>query len=184
VIALTKQLGQIICECDPARAAERDRVMLAEMAEGRGEIVRQDMLPALLPGSLVKAGERFGRGAGTTFPQPMIHHGSGLARMDDIAGCGFQLFVNASHGALPDITGIDVLHVDTAQGAGVLQETDGIVAQWFASHGVCAALVRPDRVVFGTAASADDAPELAAALLQAMGVAECSDGPLQTAGQD
>lgn len=184
VIALTKQLGQIICECDPARVAERDRVMLAEMAEGRGEIVRQDMLPALLPGSLVMAGERFGRGAGTTFPQPMIHHGSGLARMDDIAGCSFQLFVTTSHGAVPDITGIDVLHVGTAQGAGVLQETDGIVAQWFARHGVCAALVRPDRVVFGTAVSADDTPELAAELLQAMGMAECLDGPLQAAGQD
>lgn len=160
VIALTKHLGRIICECDPVRAAQRNRVMLAEMADGRGDVVRQDLLPPLEPGELVMAGPRFGVTAGTTFPQPVIRSGSGTARMDDVLGSGVQLFVTAAAGELAGSAGVKVIHVDGIGGRGTIEETEGLLRGWFARHGLCAALVRPDRVVFGTAATPEDAADL------------------------
>lgn len=170
VIALTKDLGKLICECDPARAAERNRAMLAEMAAGKGEFVRQDMLPPLLPGPLVLDGARFGTGAGQVIPQPFIQHGVDRLRMDDVLGAGFQLFVTDAGSVEQDFPGLDVLHIDRAEGPGALREVDGLLAGWFKARGVCAALVRPDRVVFGTAKAADDVPELVDALFAALGI--------------
>jgi 3-(3-hydroxy-phenyl)propionate hydroxylase len=34
-----------------------------------------------------------------------------------------------------------------------VREANGIVAAWFARHGACAALVRPDHYVYGVAAA-------------------------------
>lgn len=170
VIALTKELGKLICERDPGRVVERNRAMLAEMAAGKGDFVRQDMLPALLPGPLVLSGDRFGRGAGHVIPQPFVHLGAERRRMDDVLGAGFQLFVTETAGIDDGLTGIDVLHIDRSEGPGAVREADGLLAAWFAQHGVCAALVRPDRVVFGTARNSDDAAVLADALFESLGI--------------
>ena len=35
-----------------------------------------------------------------------------------------------------------------------LEETEGVLASWFDSHGIAAAIVRPDHYVFGTARNA------------------------------
>lgn len=45
-------------------------------------------------------------------------------------------------------------------------ELDGVLAAWFARHGCCAALVRPDHYVYGVADSGDTLPALVAGLLQ------------------
>lgn len=169
VILLTKDLGKIICECDPVRAAKRNRAMLAEMAAGKGELVRQDMLPPLLPGPLVLGGGHFGTGAGQVIPQPFVQTGAGLQRMDDVLGVGFQLFISEAAAVHQDYAGIDVVHIDRADGPGSVPEVDGLLKAWFMARGVCAALVRPDRVVFGTAKSADDVGPLVDALFAALG---------------
>lgn len=177
VIDLTKQLGKIICECDPARAAERDRKMLEEMASGRGEFVRQDMLPPLLPGRLVMGEGRFGSGAGKTFPQPFVRHEGQIVRLDDITGSGFLLFLAPQTymppGIGPVLDGhrIDVIAIggSGAGGARAIEERDGLAAAWLEGHRACAALVRPDRVVFGTARDSRDIEPLIRALLDALG---------------
>lgn len=170
VISLTKDLGKLICECDPARAAERNRAMLAEMAAGKGEFVRQDLLPPLLPGPLVLDGDRFGTAAGQVIPQPFVQHGAERLRMDDVLGAGFQLFVTEAAAAEQGFPGLDVLHIDRVDGPGAVREVDGLLAAWFKTRGICAALVRPDRVVFGTAKAADEVSGLADALFAALGI--------------
>jgi 3-(3-hydroxy-phenyl)propionate hydroxylase len=41
-----------------------------------------------------------------------------------------------------------------------LEETDGVLANWFDRHGVIAAIVRPDHYVFGTARDAAELGDL------------------------
>ncbi len=106
VIAATKDLGRIVCELDPARAADRDARLRAEVAAGRGDVVRQDLLPPLRDGFLHRprgAGGAPSPGAGEPCPQPWMLRPGGPPprRMDDVIGGGFRLLLRAGL-ALPE----------------------------------------------------------------------------------
>ncbi len=150
VIAITKELGLIIGERDPARAAERDARMLAEWAAGQGEIVRQDMLPPLQGGCLHAS-----PGAGAPGPQPWL---AGHRRMDDVLGRGFRLLLRE---AMP-LPATPTLHLRSATLA-ELAEEDGLLAAWLTRHQAAAVLLRPDGTVFGTTHNAAGLPALLAA---------------------
>ena len=151
VIAITKELGLIIGERDPVRAAERNARMQAEVAAGRGHVVRQDMLPPLAGGYLHAS-----PGAGAPGPQPWL---AGQRRLDDVLGRGFRLVLSD---AMP-VPAAPCLHLCVATLA-ELQEADGLLAAWLQRHAAAAVLLRPDGTVFGTAAdTAGLAPLLAAA---------------------
>jgi 3-(3-hydroxy-phenyl)propionate hydroxylase len=150
VIALTKELGLIIGERDPMRAAARNVRMQAEVAAGRGHIVRQDLLPPLTGGCL-----HHSPGAGAPGPQPWLADGT---RLDDALGRGFRLLLRD---AMP-VPAAPALHLRTATLA-ALCERDGVLAAWLARHQATAVLLRPDGTVFGTAPDAAGLASLLAA---------------------
>ncbi|MTV37019.1 bifunctional 3-(3-hydroxy-phenyl)propionate/3-hydroxycinnamic acid hydroxylase [Duganella radicis] len=160
---VTKGLGQVICERDPAKAAERDARMLEEMAAADGPTIRQSLIPGLASGLLAPddaAGVR-----GKLFPQPRVVNSAGLSGLlDEFTGATFRLVAApgvplealqqaaARHPGLPLV--LARLADETASGPHDYREQDGVLAGWFRQHGCQVALVRPDHYVFGGAASA------------------------------
>jgi 3-(3-hydroxy-phenyl)propionate hydroxylase len=150
VIALTRDLGKIVCERDPERAALRDAHLKAEAAAGRADVIRQDLLPPILGGFTHPS-----PGAGAPCPQPFVHRPHGALRLDDALGDdGFRLILRAETDLPPEADALvarlraRVLRL----GMPPLVERDGVLAAWMARHGAAAVLERPDHVVFGTAA--------------------------------
>ena len=71
--------------------------------------------------------------------------------MDDIHGHGWR-WVSDGHLPAPlETEGWTMLALGDP-----LQETHGVLADWFTRQGCHAALVRPDNYVFGTASTADE----------------------------
>jgi len=175
-IEVTKALGKIICELDTERAAERNRAMLAEVDAGKGEFVRQDLLPPLKPGSLIAPDGRYSKGAGKTFPQPLVGHGSQPARMDNIVTGRFVLFVDRSTALTAAVVecankaGVEIVQFAQKSITGVtaLNELNGVGSAWLESHSVIAALARPDHIVFGTAEEVEECEGLMVLLLRAL----------------
>lgn len=162
VIALTKDLGRIICERDPAVAHARNARLKAEVAEGRGEFVRQNMLPKIVGGFLA----RDAAGAGEVAPQPWIAEGSGRRRLDDLLGRGFRVLLRGGAQVSPRILDLaaalpaSVAEIRDADdrvadqpGIRSFTETEGVFCRWMSERGLMAILVRPDDIVFGGAAS-------------------------------
>ncbi|MGK6307748.1 bifunctional 3-(3-hydroxy-phenyl)propionate/3-hydroxycinnamic acid hydroxylase [Variovorax sp. DT-64] len=162
VTTTVKRLGQIICERDPVRAAERDR----RLREQQGGQVRMQLRQSLLPGVHNGLIDRDELPAGTPFPQPMgtIVPGAVPQMMDDLLPHGFLLVLRqapdmAALRSLRDpvaVLGAQVVCIDaaaTVPGVATLTEADGILAAWFERHQCEAALVRPDHLVYGVARS-------------------------------
>lgn len=170
---VTKELGQVICERDPAKAAARDAGMLEEMARATGPTIRQSLIPGLASGLLAPADALGVRG--TLFPQPLVENGAGLTGLlDEFTGAAFRL-VAAPGTDLDELQQAVVRHTgfplvlarlagDGELGPHDFREKEGVLASWFAKHGGKVALVRPDHYVFGGAASAAGGVELLHAL--------------------
>jgi len=146
-----KGIGAVICERDEARARERDARMLAECGGVVRDMPRQDVLPGLELGLL----SAMPHGAnGTIFPQPWIEQGAEHVRFDTLAGNGWWLVLG------PAFDGIDaealasgVPAMTTLRFGDALRETEGVAGDWFRRHGCRAAIVRPDRYVYGVAST-------------------------------
>ncbi|MFS2102424.1 bifunctional 3-(3-hydroxy-phenyl)propionate/3-hydroxycinnamic acid hydroxylase [Variovorax sp. Varisp85] len=180
VTATVKRLGQIICERDPVRAAERD----LRLREQQGGQVRMQLRQSLLPGVRHGLIERDELPAGTPFPQAMgcIEPGVAPQMMDDLLPPGFLLVLRHAPdpAALRTLEtsvanlGAQLLCLDaatTAPGVVKLAEADGILAAWFERHGCEAALVRPDHLVYGVARTCGDIGELVRRACTRLGVA-------------
>ena len=154
-----KHVGEVICERDPARARERDAKLLADCDGVVKDTPRQDIIPKLETGLL---SPQPSSARGTLFPQPWIERAGGAQRMDAITGNGWRLVAApgveppAAANGLPPMT---VIPFGTADYA----ETQGVVAAWLRHHECCAALVRPDNYVYGTAATPQELDTLLAA---------------------
>ena len=167
VIAITRDLGRIVCERDPGRAAARDAALKAEAAAGRADVIRQDLLPPLRDGYLLAGSP----GAGEPCPQPWVRTPAGCARLDDVLGdAGFRLILGdaAFPGAVGDQAsrlGARVLRLGTPP----LMEADGLLAGWMRRHAAVAVLERPDHVVYGTAREAGGVARLLDKALAGLG---------------
>jgi 3-(3-hydroxy-phenyl)propionate hydroxylase len=177
LVATAKEFGQIIGELDADAARERDQRLRGELGRGEAETIRQRYIPDLAAGVI---DDRNGaKGAGTLFVQPHVRQPAGAVLLDDVLPFRF-LIVATTADALSGMTPAAratwrrlrgervVLHPpDRAGGAladGVreLTETDGLFAAWAQSHGCVAAVVRPDRYVFGLARDAVELNRLVA----------------------
>ncbi|WBL76640.1 bifunctional 3-(3-hydroxy-phenyl)propionate/3-hydroxycinnamic acid hydroxylase [Bradyrhizobium xenonodulans] len=160
VIELTgkiKAIGQSICERDLAAARRRDAQVLADGGGKPLLVTRQEIIPPLRAGCLAS---RETPARGSLFPQPRVASGGTVRLLDGVTGSGWRLFVDGcsndaaamlSLGALcPDISATAVAPAGTSR-PNALEETEDVLASWFARHGVIAAIVRPDHYVFGTA---------------------------------
>jgi 2-polyprenyl-6-methoxyphenol hydroxylase-like FAD-dependent oxidoreductase len=162
VIDLSIALGEVICVTDPEAAAARDAAMVA----GVGPAQAPPPLPGVTAG-VVRAGDP---AAGHLFVQGRIagadggDGGGAPALCDDVVGNGWRLVTPDA--ALADALPPAVAAWFAGLGGRVVAvppevDVDGTYADWFAAHGVAAALQRPDFHVYGTAAT----PAGAAALL-------------------
>jgi len=164
-----KSLGRIICELDPAKAAERDARMLAERGNPPAVQYRQNLIPSLANGALLS---EQGAPVGMRFPQPRISTLAGERLLDDVVGNSFLLIVASATVLrdLPDALRRTVMRLGGAilsperiglsrplgSGEWSIVETQDVLRAWFSDHGLMAALVRPDHYVFAVARRRSD----------------------------
>ena len=164
---LTKDLGEVICERDPDKAAARDARMVEEIKNAPGPTIRQNMIPPLTAGILDLEGE--GNPVGTLFYQPKVRGADGRERsMEDAVANGFLLVVldDGMIGGVDDdvkafwhrLGGQYVVLGSVQRSADCLYLTDmdGTLPSFFAEHECQAIIVRPDRYIYSLASTADD----------------------------
>jgi 3-(3-hydroxy-phenyl)propionate hydroxylase/flavoprotein hydroxylase len=190
VIAKGIELGRQQTVRDPAAAAARDRLLLSRRAEHRApDTIR---FPGLGTGLLAGTS---GPGRGELAVQGVVVGPDGqVDRLDQVVGGGAHLLVDAAApGAVPDdglraalgdagVTVVLLARPDDARpddarpGSAVgdvvtVVDRDGTHLDWLAARGACAAAVRPDLYVFGTAPDAAAARDLGRELALALGAA-------------
>lgn len=192
LVALTKSVGLIIGELDHIRGQERD-VRLREQSDGgRKPVIRQNLIPGLTDGLLARNVDgSLARGAGQLFVQPFVLEGEGARRrLDDVTGPCFLLVTpsiglaatldHVSRSSLEQMGARVVVITENVAAAGsapgnpqsvvthrsdlLVRECDTLFADWCRRERCLAVLVRPDRYVFGVAASAHDVGALIAQL--------------------
>jgi len=167
IIDAAVTFGGIICTTDRDAAAARDEHLRATPDALGG--THGGLLPSLGPG-VVDAG------GGELFIQPFVRDAAGAeGLLDDALGPGFALLVrgpvrrDGAPRTLPPAffrLGARVAHIvdrDVVPRPGACRELadrDGHLARWFEDHDAEVVLLRPDRYVFGTAATRADIPTL------------------------
>jgi 3-(3-hydroxy-phenyl)propionate hydroxylase len=186
VVAQAKELGLIIGELDLEAAKERDARLRAERARGIGETVRHRLIPRLTQG-LIDRDER-GRpttAAGTVFPQPRVETTRGKTTLlDDILPSEF-LVVSATidpqtalgESELACLRRIGAVRLvlrsqgdpaPTENDIVAMTTKDGLFADWLAETGAVAAVVRPDRYVYGVAGTPAELVRLVGGLARSL----------------
>lgn len=162
VIDITKRLGRVICELDPEKARARDAEMIAAMAAGQGVQIRQNLFPPIRHGIVGhRADGSLSPGAGEPCPQPWIVGAFGRARLDNMLSGGFSLLLAGEIETPPALleqarelsVSVHRIAQHRSRQAQLVDE-DGVFANWLSAKGACAVLIRPDRMVFGTATHA------------------------------
>jgi 3-(3-hydroxy-phenyl)propionate hydroxylase len=180
VIHHAKEFGLIIGELDVHRAASRDEELGQLLRSGAMNTVRQRFIPDLKTGIIAKSDPS----AGTLFVQPDVldAHGS-TARFDNLVPPRFLIVAGHERplawleedeaeawfkvgGLLVSVgsTGRSP-NQGTSPGTLAFEEVGARLRDWLNSTGVQAAVVRPDRYVYGTARNADELRRLVRALL-------------------
>lgn len=179
---VTKELGQVICERDPARAAERDARMLADMAQATAPTVRQSLIPGLTNGLLAPEGVGRDSVRGVLFPQPQVEDGAGLnGLLDEFTGMAFRLVAAPGADLAPLASELAswpggaafplatvALSGDAAPAPGQVREQDGVLQRFLEQHQCQLLLVRPDHYVYGGAVTVAEGAALLAALRGAL----------------
>lgn len=158
VIAVTKDLGRIICETDPAKAAQRNDRMRADMADGRGETVRQDLFPPI--GNSLCRMRAIGASTAEGFaaPQPRVATPEGWQLLDDMIGPRWAILTRDTF-KLPVRTrarakalGIEIVSI----GPRGLAEEHDVFDRWMTAKNANAILTRPDHMVMAGATTAGE----------------------------
>lgn len=164
-------LGRIICEPDPAAAAERDARMLADAQAGRapeGDPFLQTFVDGLL--DIDPTGAR-AQPTGHLSRQGRVQFRGRTGLFDQTVGIGFTLLTTGDPRdgldedtlAWCDEVGLRLLRITdepAANGPDDVVDLDGTYLADLARTGLEAALVRPDFYVFGGAKSTADVPRL------------------------
>jgi 3-(3-hydroxy-phenyl)propionate hydroxylase len=130
-------MGRVVCMLDPDAAATRDAQMLAARAMAGGRSGPPPGGGALPNGCLFESPR-----AGEIAPQPWLGAGSTRRRLDDDAGEGFLLLARTPPASRPAY--VRVLACDDFADAPAFDAWLGAAE---------AAMIRPDRYVFGTGAA-------------------------------
>ncbi len=188
VIQRAMQAGRIIQTTDPNVATARDEMFRS----GGAQMVRPGQpgavelrTPGLSSGLLAQTGED--SAAGDMFPQTLVERSGWPLRLDDALGDGFALVAGPGEDhPISDAAreawaylGPALLHVQppTAggsppEGAITVRDREGYTLDWLRKHG--AAVVRPDRYVYGSARTADELVALADLLRTQLGATAVS----------
>lgn len=138
---ITKDLGKIVGETDPAKAAERDRRLRAEMALHGPVTVRQALIPPIADGFLDKEG---GELAGTLAPQPRVSRAGESRLLDDLMS-GFSMVQLAPGDNLLAVT--NDLETESST-AFTCHDMQCLLAGSMQDHGIKMMIVRPDGVIW------------------------------------
>jgi 3-(3-hydroxy-phenyl)propionate hydroxylase len=172
LVATTKALGQIIGELDIEAARIRDETLCREFDLGKSEVIRQKLIPDLTAGIISR--DRHGRpsaGAGSLFVQPNVRDSEGsIRRLDDVLGMRFSIVTrdevaqgwldsNASTiwaglGGNRLIVKSGPAHAHRPDRVPEASEIGSVFQDWMKKFGGGAAVIRPDKYVYGIAASA------------------------------
>lgn len=173
-IAMSVELGKVICVLDPELAAQRDARMIAGQADPT-IVLPAAPRPVLGPGAIRAGGEL----SGTMTPQFPVTVADEAVLLDAATGYGALLLVAAQQPA------DDFLDVSTraslataevtaqsvcARGNPDLHDHDGAWSAWLAANSVVAVLIRPDHYIFGTVETVDEVPALAAEYLTCVAI--------------
>jgi 3-(3-hydroxy-phenyl)propionate hydroxylase len=181
------ELGRIVLERDPVKAAERD----AAMKRGEGLVAPPD--PVLRTG-VVHADENgeHGPAVGTFSPQGIVTWQDKEGRFDDIVGWGYTLVVrdqdplaNLDDGqqAFLEEIGCVCVGVSDRGSDDLVADTGGDYRRFFDENGIVAFLARPDFWIFGSTDSVDDIPAIVDDLSEQLrGVPARSSGARLTPG--
>ena len=147
IIDMAIMMGRTVCITDPRAAAERDQQMLAARAARKapdGAI----SYPPISTGCVLEGSP----GAGSYFPQPRSTTDLSL-RLDDVLGTGACLITRepgSTSAKLAHPSSLRIAELKSPEFAPFLTDLN----KWLDVFDVDAVLVRPDRYVFGTGASA------------------------------
>lgn len=159
-ILMSVNLGRVICQTDPAAAADRDAAMLANRRRMAGRPQDPPMYQPLTTGLRAK-----GRAAGWLMPQGRVTKGGVTGLFDDVVGRGLILLATSEVAAALSGDTVAFLRARGGQvvalgdGAGEVADTEGVYQRLLARAGCQGLLVRPDYYVYGggrTAAELDD----------------------------
>ncbi|WP_431240856.1 bifunctional 3-(3-hydroxy-phenyl)propionate/3-hydroxycinnamic acid hydroxylase [Mycolicibacterium aichiense] len=164
-IAMSVELGKVICVLDDAQATERDQRMIAAGADPR-RVLPVTALPVLGPGVTADVID-ITRLRGTLLPQfPVMHEGR-VDLLDNATGPGALLVIHGDDASAANTSidmlqrsGVQVITIDEV-GEPDLVDQNHYWTEWFNDNGVACVLVRPDRYVFGALASGSDIAQLA-----------------------
>ncbi|WP_430415345.1 bifunctional 3-(3-hydroxy-phenyl)propionate/3-hydroxycinnamic acid hydroxylase [Parasphingorhabdus sp.] len=135
-IGMAMMMGQTVCITDPQAAAMRDQQMLETRAAGMSPDSGLDY-PPIADGLILKGSP----GAGSYFPQPTFDR----EKLDDLLGaatCLISRMPFSSATANPELHVVDL--TDSA-----IKPFAASISDWLDAHQSDAAIVRPDRYVFG-----------------------------------
>lgn len=162
-------IGQVVCELDPAKAAQRDAAMLAELRDPSRTV--EPPQPRLGEPSLTEANDD---SAGRLSVQGRVEVDGVVGLFDDLVGGAFELIgldIDPLDGVPAELAawfaGIGGKASEVSAG-GPIRDADGSYRAWFEAHGCSLVLSRPDFYVFGTGGPAD-ATRLLADLNGALG---------------
>jgi 3-(3-hydroxy-phenyl)propionate hydroxylase len=137
IIGLAMMMGRMVCITEPAAAAARDAQMLAARA-AQGDAAGTAPFPDIVTGIIAEGTA----GAGSYFPQPV----NGAQRLDDLIGAGPWMITRD-----PSVPA-DAIHHVSLDDAGPFAPD---LRRWLDTFPADAALVRPDRYVFGSGSPQD-----------------------------
>src|SRR5262245_33794311 len=175
LVAAAKEFGLIIGELDPEAARVRDEVLRGQLERGESETIRQRYVPDLAGGIIDR--DARARAPGTLFVQPKVVQTTGSeVLLDDLLRFRFLIATATAHAqtwltseSLALWRGLGGERIVIAEPAHEqpyerpaddvrhVVQADALFPAWMSQHGCAAAVVRPDRYVFG---AANDATEL------------------------
>jgi flavoprotein hydroxylase len=174
-IGMSVNLGKVICQTDPAAAADRDLVMLA--ARTRPVVGARQGSPVhpLSSGLLLRDPEGPRLPAGMLAPQGRVARGREVGLFDELVGRGFVLITTVDPEQLCDASSLTVLAglgtrvvrilapgtAPERAGGHEVVDVDGVYYTYLEQARASALLVRPDFYIFGSIA---DQPGLASAV--------------------
>ncbi|WP_063057157.1 bifunctional 3-(3-hydroxy-phenyl)propionate/3-hydroxycinnamic acid hydroxylase MhpA [Nocardia salmonicida] len=165
-IAMSVELGKVICVLDTEQAAQRDSRMIAGAADP-AVVLPVAARPVLGPGAVRAVGEL----DGTMAPQFAVVVDGSPQLLDAATGYGALLLIAASESAAEVLdesvrqilAAAEVTPISVAvDGYPDLGDHEGVWSAWMSAHGVAAVLIRPDHYIFGAISSLDEVAALAA----------------------
>lgn len=147
--------GRYICTLDRDVAAERDATLRARMAQGADVRSFREVIPGLKAGLLDPQADS--EAVGLLIAQPKVRVSGGDEQLlDDALGNGWAIVCLS--GVLADLNPapLEALDLAVVELDRDVTETADLLRRWFDEFGCAAAVIRPDRYVYGTARDGDE----------------------------